>query len=106
MVVTAVLDEEKASSETEKPARRKRLLAHHSLAHKAAAAIMVATTAVALVCVVAFAAASYATLDSRASEGIADESHRYASYIETAQLDGDELLDFLDDFHAEWDAKM
>ena len=51
MVVTAVLDEEKASSETEKPARRKRLLAHHSLAHKAAAAIMVATTAVALVCV-------------------------------------------------------
>lgn len=96
MVVTAVLDEEKASSETEKPARRKRPLAHHSLAHKAAA-IMVATTAVALVCVVAFAAASYATLDSRASEGITDESHRYASYIEAAQLDGDELLDFLDE---------
>ena len=97
MVVTAVLDEEKASSETEKPARRKRPLAHHSLAHKAAAAIMVATTAVALVCVVAFAAASYATLDSRASEGITDESHRYASYIEAAQLNGDELLDFLDE---------
>ena len=97
MVVTAVLDEEKASSETEKPARRKHPLAHHSLAHKAAAAIMVATTAVALVCVVAFAAASYATLDSRASEGITDESHRYASYIEAAQLDGDELLDFLDE---------
>lgn len=97
MVVTAVPDEEKASPETEKPARRKRPFTHHSLAHNAAAAIMVATTAVALVCVVAFAAASYATLDARASEGIADESHRYASYIEAAQLDGDELLDFLDE---------
>ena len=90
MVVTAVPDEEKASPETEKPARRKRPFTHHSLAHNAAAAIMVATTAVALVCVVAFAAASYATLDARASEGIADESHRYASYIEAAQLDGDD----------------
>ena len=97
MVVTAVPDEEKASPETEKPARRKRPFTHHSLAHNAAAAIMVATTAVALVCVVAFAAASYATLDARASEGITDESHRYASYIEAAQLDGDELLDFLDE---------
>lgn len=97
MVVTAIPDEEKASPETEKPARRKRPFTHHSLAHNAAAAIMVATTAVALVCVVAFAAASYATLDARASEGITDESHRYASCIEAAQLDGDELLDFLDE---------
>ncbi|WP_288483822.1 ATP-binding protein [uncultured Slackia sp.] len=97
MVVTAVLDEEKASSETEKPARRKRPLAHHSLAHNAAAAIMVATTAVALVCVAAFAAASYAVLDSRASDGIADESHRFASYIDETQLDGEDLVDFLDE---------
>ena len=97
MVVTAVPDEEKACPETEKSAKRKRPFTHHSLAHNAAAAIMVATTAVALVCVVAFAAASYATLDSRASEGITDESHRYASYIESAQLDGDDLLDFLDE---------
>ena len=97
MVVTAVSDEEKPSPENGKCTKRLRLFAHHSLAHNAAAAIMVATTAVALVCVVAFAAASYATLDARASEGITDESHRYASYIEAAQLDGDELLDFLDE---------
>ena len=58
---------------------------------------MVATTAVALVCVAAFAAASYAVLDSRASDGITDESHRFASYIDEAKLDGDDLVDFLDE---------
>lgn len=58
---------------------------------------MVATTAVALVCVAAFAAASYAVLDSRASDGITDESHRFASYIGEAKLDGDDLVDFLDE---------
>ena len=58
---------------------------------------MVATTAVAFVCVAAFAAASYAVLDSRASDGITDESHRFASYIDEAKLDGDDLVDFLDE---------
>ena len=58
---------------------------------------MVATTAVALACVAAFAAASYAVLDSRASDGITDESHRFASYIDEAKLDGDDLVDFLDE---------
>lgn len=97
MVVTVVPDEEKASPETEKRAKRTRPFAHHSLAHNAAAAIMVATTAVALVCVAAFAAASYAVLDSRASDGITDESHRFASYIDETQLDGEDLVDFLDE---------
>lgn len=97
MVVTAVSDEEKPSPENGKRTKRLRLFAHHSLAHNAAAAIMVATTAVALVCVAAFAAASYAVLDSRASDGITDESHRFASYIDEAKLDGDDLVDFLDE---------
>ena len=97
MVVTAVSDEEKPSPENKKRTRRLRPFAHRSLAHNAAAAIMVATTAVALVCVAAFAAASYAVLDSRASDGITDESHRFASYIDEAQLNGDDLVDFLDD---------
>lgn len=97
MVVTVVPDEEKTSPETEKRAKRTRPFAHHSLAHNAAAAIMVATTAVALACVAAFAAASYAVLDSRASDGITDESHRFASYIDETQLDGEDLVDFLDE---------
>lgn len=97
MVVTTVSDEEKPSPENGKRTKRLRLFAHHSLAHNAAAAIMVATTAVALVCVAAFAAASYAVLDSRASDGITDESHRFASYIDEAKLDGDDLVDFLDE---------
>ena len=97
MVVTAVFDEEKPSPENKKRTRRLRPFAHRSLAHNAAAAIMVATTAVALVCVAAFAAASYAVLDSRASDGITDESHRFASYIDEAQLNGDDLVDFLDE---------
>ncbi len=97
MVVTAVSDEEKPSPENKKRTRRLRPFAHRSLAHNAAAAIMVATTAVALVCVAAFAAASYAVLDSRASDGITDESHRFASYIDEAQLNGDDLVDFLDE---------
>ena len=58
---------------------------------------MVATVVVALVCVISFAAASYAALDARASNDIAQEAQRYASHIEAESLDGDELVDFLED---------
>lgn len=57
---------------------------------------MAATVAVALVCVVAFAAASYAALDSQAEGELAGQAQRYAAQIEESSLDGDELVGFLE----------
>lgn len=88
---------ESAAGVPNSKARPRRAFSHHSLSRNAAAAIMVATVVVALVCVISFAAASYAALDARASNDIAQEAQRYASHIEAESLDGDELVDFLED---------
>lgn len=66
-----------------------------SLSSSAAIAVFVATVAVALVCMVTFAIASYTSLDARVAGELAHEAERYAQIIEQAGYDDDELLGFL-----------
>lgn len=98
MVVNAVTTEiENDAREPKTKGRTRRAFGHHSLSRNAAASIMVATVAVALVCVISFAAASYVALDSQATSELAQETQRYAAHIEEESLDGDDLVAFLDD---------
>lgn len=98
MVVQVVPDEGPHAHEQDKGGRMRSRWkgAHHSLSKNAAISIMAATVAVALVCVVAFAAASYATLDAQAEGELASLAKRYSAQIEEDGLDGDALVGFLE----------
>ncbi len=100
MVVQVVPDDQGAFAREQNKATRMRPRwkgAHRSLSRNAAVSVMVATVAVALVCVIAFAAASYAALDAQAEGELAGLAKRYSAQIEEANLDGDALVGFLED---------